>query len=233
MRGYGLLLTITLVVVIVAAFAGVQPMAAYKDKITNMLVLFFQEPGNGNSPTIAPHETSPSKAPTGLTSKPELTGIDASDIEQKTFRLINLERERVGALPTKWDNDLYKLSKAHTEDMAVQGQLFHTPVGASYGENCWGGSGYYSYFGQDLPMTIVDSWMSSPLHKDWLLHKSLRTSVVSIVLKQDGQWASWTFWTREAGEGPPLVNKIANDWRRETGESIPWLQWLKMKGYLK
>ena len=233
MRGYGILLIITLIVVIGEAFAGVQPMSTYKEDITNKLILFFQKSGDANFPTTPAFETAPDKTPSSLSSKPELIGIEASDMEQETFRLVNLERERAGALPTKWDNDLYKLSKAHTEEMAAQGQLFHTPMGASYGENCWGGSGYYNYFGQELPSTIVDSWMSSPLHKDWLLHKLIRTSVVSIVLKQDGQWASWTFWTGEAGEGPPLVNKIADEWRRETGESIPWLQWLKMKGCLK
>jgi len=144
-----------------------------------------------------------------------------------------VERKRTGVSATVWDEELYKLSKSHTEEMANRGELFHTPMNASYGENCWGGKGYYSYSGRELARVIVDSWMTSPLHRDWLLHKPIRTSVVSIVLKPDGQYASWTFWTNEVGEGPPLVRKIADEWQRETGGNIPWLEWLEMKGYIE
>jgi len=155
------------------------------------------------------------------------------ELEKETFRLINVEREHAGVPPTKWDDELYRLSKAHTQQMADRRELFHTPVGASYGENCWGGRGYYHFSGQELARVIVSSWMSSPLHRAWLLHELLRTSVVSIVVTPDGQYASWTFWTSEAGEGPELVRKIVDEWQRETGGKVPWLEWLKEKGYIK
>lgn len=145
---------------------------------------------------------------------------------------MNVERNRAGVSSTKWDAELYKLSKAHTQEMANRGEIFHTPMGASYGENCWGGKGYYHYNKQELAEVIVDTWMSSPLHRAWLLHEPLRTSVVSIVVTLDGQYASWTFWTAEAQGGPELVRRIADEWQRETGGSTPWIEWLKMKGYL-
>ena len=67
---------------------------------------------------------------------------------------------------------------------------------------------------------------------DWILHGPLRTSVVSIVDDNRGQYASWTFWMGEAGTGPPLVRKAYNLWISETGGSIPWLEWLyDIKGY--
>lgn len=154
------------------------------------------------------------------------------ELEEETFRLINVERNRAGAPSTNWDAELYKLSKAHTQEMADRGELFHTPIGVSYGENCWGGKGYYHYNEQELAKVIVDSWMSSPLHRAWLLHEPLRTSVVSIVITPDGQYASWTFWMSEVGEGPALVRELSNKWMEETGGSIPWIEWLRMKGYL-
>jgi len=116
--------------------------------------------------------------------------------------------------------------------MSDKGELFHTPINAPYGENAWGGVGYANYDYEELAKVIVDSWMSSPLHRAWILHQPLQTSVVSIIVNPNSQFASWTFWTREAGEGPELVKKIADEWRRETGESIPWIEWLYLKGYL-
>ena len=153
------------------------------------------------------------------------------ELEKETFRLVNAERENAGVLPTKWDDDLYRLSKAHTEEMADRGELFHTPMGASYGENAWGAS-WGGISRQNLARTIVDSWMSSPLHRAWLLYAPLKTSVVSIVDDNRGQYASWTFWTGEAGTGPPLVKKAYDIWISETGGNIPWLDWLyNIKGY--
>jgi uncharacterized protein YkwD len=152
-------------------------------------------------------------------------------LEKETFVLINVERECAGVPPTKWDDELYRLSKAHTQEMADKGELFHTPMGASYCENAWGAP-WGGISRQNLAQTIVDSWMSSPLHRAWILHAPLKTSVVSIVDDSRGQYASWTFWTGEAGTGPPLVKKAYDIWMSETGGNIPWLDWLyNIKGY--
>ena len=155
------------------------------------------------------------------------------DAEREAFKLINQIRGGEGLQPTRWDDELYKLSKAHTQKMADKEELFHTPLGASYGENAWGGFGYHRYSSEELAKVIVNTWMSSPLHKAWILNKSFRTSVVSIVVTPTGQYASWTFWAREIGEGPPLVRKISDEWQRETGGKVPWIEWLYMKGYLE
>jgi len=170
-----------------------------------------------------------------LPALPEKTieiNLDIEDAEKEAFKLINQIRVEEGLQPTKWDDELYRLSKAHTQEMSDRGELFHTPIEASHGENAWGGFGYQRYSRDDLARVIVESWMSSPLHRAWILNKSFRTSVVSIVITPNDQYASWTFWTREIGAGPPLVNEIADEWRRETGENIPWIDWLYMKGYL-
>jgi uncharacterized protein YkwD len=175
----------------------------------------------------------PTTPSTTTTETPKPAVVSVAEIEKQTFDLINEQRENNGAPATVWDDELYTLSKAHTEEMAERGELFHTPQYASYGENCWGGYGYYRYSADKLAQAIVESWMSSPLHRAWLLHAPIRHSVVSVVVSEEGQYASWTFWTDEIGLGPELVRQISDEWRRETGESIPWIDWLYMKGYLK
>ncbi|MFC2016364.1 CAP domain-containing protein [Chloroflexota bacterium] len=133
-------------------------------------------------------------------------------------------------MPTMWDDNLYSLSKAHTEEMANKGELFHTSMGESYAENAWGAP-WGGIRKQDIANEIVTSWMSSPLHRAWILHIPLKTSVVSIVDDDRGQYASWTF--RFVGDGgPPLIQKAYNMWMSETGGRIPWLTWLyDIKGY--
>jgi uncharacterized protein YkwD len=180
-------------------------------------------------------ESSPTALTLSNTSASPIT-IEAQSIveaEGQAFELINAQREKNGTPATVWDDGLYTLSKAHTEEMAMKGELFHSPESAPYAENCWGGHGYQGYSAEELAKVIVESWMSSPLHRAWLLHTPLRHVAVSIVIDDGGQYASWTFWKDEIGLGPELVRQISQEWKTETGGSVPWIEWLYMRGYLK
>jgi len=220
-------------IALVCAFAGIEPLTSYKDRTVTFIAGTWQNiMTDSQSPTPTPAEPTPAPVKPVPTPLPQPAEQSILELEEETFRLINVERNRTGVPSTNWDAELYMLSKAHTQEMANRGDIFHTPIGSSYGENCWGGKGYYHYNKQELAEVIVDGWMSSPLHRAWLLHEPLRMSVVSIVVTPDGQYASWTFWMAEAQEGPELVRRIADEWQRETGGSIPWIEWLKMKGYL-
>jgi uncharacterized protein YkwD len=175
------------------------------------------------------------EAPTTTQTESPLTTTPALKTEQaekEAFKLINTIRENAGIPATKWNDELYKLSKQHTQAMADKGELFHTPLGASTGENAWGGTGYYHYQYDELAKVIVDSWMSSPLHKAWLLHAPITESVVSIVIIPNGQYASWSFWMNSFDRGPELIEKVVAEWKA-SGSSLDWIPWLQSKGYLK
>jgi len=221
-------------IALACAFAGIEPMSSAKDEVTSFVGQTWKNiiVSSQSSTTVPVEQVPPQGKPPPPVPTPQPPNLSVLELEQETFRLINNERERAGISPTRWDDKLYKLSKAHTENMANQGRLFHTPPGASYAENAWGAS-WGGINRVNLAKVIVDSWMSSPLHRAWILHGSLRTSVVSIVDDNRGQYASWTFWTGEAGQGPTLVRELSNQWMRETGGRIPWIDWLRMKGYLK
>lgn len=220
-----------LIITLVCTFAGIEPMSSIKDKAIGFIGQAWQgdvtptESSASGSINPSPTPVKPSPSPV-----PQPAGLSMLELEEETFRLINMERNSMGAPSTTWNAELYELSRAHTQAMAARGELFHTPIGASYAENCWMGIGYHS--DDRLPGAIVDTWMSSPLHRAWLLHEPLRASAVSIVKSSNGVYASWTFWMAEAQGGPELVREIADEWQRETGGSIPWIEWLKMKGYL-
>lgn len=223
-----------IVIALVCAFVGIEPMSSTKDRVVSFVEQGWETiTAPAQFPTPAPVKPTPTPAPPvspSPTPTPPPARLSLSALEEETFKLINMERNAAGLPSTKWDVELYKLSKAHSQAMADRGELFHTPLGASYAENCWMGIGYSDDM---LPKAIVDSWMSSPLHRAWLLHAPIRTSVVSIVKGPNGVYASWTFWMAEVGEGPALVRELSNRWMQETGGSVPWIDWLKMKGYLK
>jgi len=257
-----------IVILIILAFAGVQPMSSYKDNVISKWNAYWTEQKvrteerlaqaemeeqkrieeqiikererqeleliipTPTMPRVVPVPPTPTPVPKVTpTPAPTSKPISIRDIEQLAFDLINEERTGAGLNPTVWDTSLYSLSILHTEDMANKGELFHTPMGAEIGENAWGAS-WGGIGKQNLAKTIVSGWMSGPLHRAWILHTPLKTSVVSIVDDNRGQYASWTFWTREAGEGPPLIKKAYNMWMAETGGRVPWLTWLyDVKGY--
>ena len=228
---------------IIFAFAGVQPVAMYKNDLVNNLVNKWesyreaQEVAEAEKVAEAIAMTpmlikeAPSK--TEAASGPIVTQtLKVEEAEREAFELINAVREEAGILPTKWDDELYKLSKKHTQEMADKGELFHTPMEAAHGENAWGGKGYYHYRYEELAKVIVSSWMSSPLHKAWLLHAPIKESVVSIVITPGNQYASWSFWIGSLERGPELIQRVAREWRN-SGSDMPWIDWLIAKGYLK
>lgn len=257
------LVCITLVAIsLVCTFAGIEPMASYKDHIFTSVNSTFEQwklnREKDKAEIEAQERTREAKLKAEEQSRMEAESLARARAEERAkleteteaierarrqeqmvaeaehlaFEFINQVRMLEGILPTKWDDELYQLSKAHTQFMADRGELIHSPETSLYGENCWGGFGSHLSDSAGLAEIIVSSWMTSPLHKAWILHKPFQTSVVSIISTPDGQWASWTFWTNEAGEGPELVRKIKQEWVQETGKKIPWIDWLYLKGYL-
>lgn len=235
---------------VIFAFAGVRPFADYKTSIATRYTAWTEgmersrlekeaatkaeeqkkiQEAISMMPIPVKEASTTSQSASGLTMT---QALEIEEAEQEAFRLINAIREEAGIPATKWSDELYKLSKQHTQDMANRGELFHTPVGSSHGENAWGGYGYYHYRYDELAKVIVSSWMSSPLHKAWLLHAPIKESVVSIVVDSDGQYASWSFWMNTLDRGPELIEKIVREWK-SSGSDLPWIEWLQMEGYLK
>jgi len=234
-------------ILFILTFAGVQPMSTYKDNLfqswkttqdkwaaereiaetQKVKQAVAMTPVKLDSLTPPSAETAPPKIPSQTTQ-----AANIKNAERRSFELINIERVKAGVPATMWDEKLYELSRAHTQEMADRGELFHTPMDAPHGENAWGGKGYYRYGEQELATVIVNSWMTSPLHKAWLLHAPIKESVVSIVVSPDGQYASWSFWTSKLSSGPELVMRIADEWKN-SGSGLDWIPWLESKGYLK
>ena len=226
---------------VILAFSGVQPLAGYKDNLIGSYEAAQAERVAQVEAEEAARVAQEEKAAAAraqqeaadATAKAEAEAQELAKAERETFRLINAERGYAGVPPTEWDDELYKLSKAHTQAMADRGECFHSYEygDVSYGENAWGGESSYHCSAEELPVAIVSGWKLSPLHWACLLHAPVKRVAVSMVITPTGQYASWTFWRSEFGEGPEILQRAVKLWQAETGESIPWLDWLDSKGY--
>ncbi|MFZ2086965.1 MAG: CAP domain-containing protein [Desulfobaccales bacterium] len=109
-----------------------------------------------------------------------------SDLERTIYRFTNEVRQKNGVSPLTWENSLCDVARAHSADMLVRNYFSHNnPEGRSpherivagsrfplsmTGENIWTSSGRQQGDPRQLARIIVDNWMSSPGHRQNLLH---------------------------------------------------------------
>jgi uncharacterized protein YkwD len=103
-------------------------------------------------------------------------------VEERIWRLTNEIRQKFGFLPLSKDERLSALARAHSDDMLLRRFFSHiNPEGLaakdrvmpSYpgpiyrlGENIWMGSNQAAANSEALARTIINTWMSSPGHRD-------------------------------------------------------------------
>ncbi len=122
----------------------------------------------------------------------EITSNRELRIGLEVVELVNTIRKERGSPELAWDDKLYEYSLAHSNNMAKEGRMFHTDMYLPYGENAWWGGGS-SWEAKN----IVESWMTSPKHRTWLLCPNLKRIAVGIAYSNNGMYASWTFWRSE------------------------------------
>ena len=205
----GMIKTTLAVIAIVAicAFAGVQPLAGYKDSLFNNIGNIVGDMGCTNTevPQNTPSDDSnvvipKSPSTTPVTEEPTPQTTPTTNMEEKALKIgkevveiVNYIRVERGSEALLWDDKLYDYSLAHSKNMAEEERLFHTDINKSYAENAWGGEGSKSWGAED----IVESWMTSPKHRTWLLCPHLKHVAVGVAYSDYGMYASWTFWRKE------------------------------------
>ena len=170
-------------IVLILTFAGVQPLASYKDNLIENIKTAQAE-------WAAERERAEAER-AAVEQEAERRNIE--ELEHNVVALVNVIRNERGSAPLIRDSELYTYSKQHSEDMASQKRLFHTSMYEPYAENAWGGEGSTSWTASD----IVESWMSSDFHRTWLLCPHLQHIAVGIAISDTGMYASWTFWRSE------------------------------------
>jgi uncharacterized protein YkwD len=196
-------------ILLIFTFAGVQPLASYKDNFIESCKASLAERAAERERSEAERaaEEAAEKAKEA-SEEAEAERENIEELEHNVVALVNAIRNERSSAPLIWDSELYTYSKQHSEDMASQKSLFHTSMYEPYAENAWGGEGSTSWTASD----IVEGWMSSDFHRTWLLCPHLQHIAVGIAISGTGMYASWTFWRSETWDA---------DWWYANGTNPP------------
>ena len=121
------------------------------------------------------------------------------ELERSTFDLINRYRENSGLLPLKWSDDVAKIARLHSENMANFNFFSHTGLDGSMvndradllGISKWRAIGENIAFNQgyDNPVEFaVARWMESPAHRENLLNSRWRESGIGVAVTKEGKY---------------------------------------------
>lgn len=129
---------------------------------------------------------------------PRAAGVSClPELEKSIYRLTNEVRRKQGLSTLTWERSLCAVARAHSTDMLVRGFFSHVnPDGESphertvsgyrfplvmSGENIWSGTGHDPGDTRLLAQIIVNNWMSSPGHRQNLLHPDYTDIGVGVV----------------------------------------------------
>lgn len=110
------------------------------------------------------------------------------EIELEVLRLVNIERKKQGIKPLKLGEDLIKVAKLKSEDMADNEYFSHTsPTYGSPFDMMKRSNIIYKIAGENItmghtsPEDVMDGWMNSPSHKASILDPRFGTLGVGYV----------------------------------------------------
>jgi uncharacterized protein YkwD len=133
------------------------------------------------------------------TSKFKFTADQLVDFEKQTFALINQKRAEFGLQPIVWSDEVAKIARLHSENMAKYNFFSHTGIDGKMvndradllGITKWTAMGENIAYnrGYQKPLECaVEKWMESPGHRENLLNDRWKESAIGIAVTADGTY---------------------------------------------
>ena len=158
--------------------------------------------------SAAPINTSPKPVAPAVSNSASPTLEQASAIERRAFEQTNLVRTQNGLPALRWDADVCRMARDHSESMSRDGFFSHTtPDGkrlrdrarlvgiltfSVVAENIAYNQGY-----EDPGAFAVERWMLSPKHRANILSPEFRAMAIGSYVAPDGSvFLTQTFITR-------------------------------------
>lgn len=121
------------------------------------------------------------------------------DLEKQAFDLLNSQRAVKGLSPLKWDDDVARIARMHSENMAKYKFFSHTGLDGSLvddradrcGVSRWTAIGENIAYnrGYEKPVEFaVERWMQSTAHRENLLSDRWKESAVGVAVSNDGAY---------------------------------------------
>ncbi len=158
--------------------------------------------------SAAPINVSPKRISPSVSTSASPTLDEANAIERRAFEQTNLVRAQNGLPALRWDADVCRMARDHSESMARQRFFSHTtPDGkrlkdrarlvgiltfSVVAENIAYNQGY-----EDPGAFAVERWMLSPKHRENILSSEFRAMAIGSYVAPDGSvFLTQTFITR-------------------------------------
>ena len=121
------------------------------------------------------------------------------EFERMAFQLINEKRAAHNLSPLKWNEDVARIARVHSQNMAEYKFLSHQGTDGSMvddradriGLSRWSAIGENIAFNRGYAQPIefaVERWMLSPKHKENLLGDRWQESAIGIAVASDGSY---------------------------------------------
>lgn len=129
----------------------------------------------------------------------KLSATQVLDLEKQTFALINQKRAEIGLQPLIWSDDVAKIARLHSENMAKFNFFSHKGMDGkmvndradSLGITKWTAMGENIAYnrGYQNPLEFaVEKWLQSQGHRENLLNKRWKESAIGIAVTDDGTY---------------------------------------------
>ena len=155
--------------------------------------------GHARARRVNPAGTHPADA------APELS--DANPIERRAFEETNQARLKNGLEPLTWDGELFRLARAHSEQMALQKFFAHeTPGGLQLKDRARANQIRFRVIGENIAYNkgyddpggfAVERWMISSGHRANILYAGFQSAAIGSYVAADGStYLTQVFITR-------------------------------------
>ncbi|MGI8641675.1 MAG: CAP domain-containing protein [Pyrinomonadaceae bacterium] len=147
----------------------------------------FKSPVRKEISDNKPTETNPAKATTNFS------------CERQVFEFINKKRTEISLTPLIWNDDIAKIARIHSENMASNKFFNHAGLDGSMVNNRADAIGLSKWraIGENIAYNrgyanplefVVEGWMKSPAHRENILNNRWQESGIGIAITADGTY---------------------------------------------
>ena len=121
---------------------------------------------------------------------------DVNPIERRAFEETNQARVKNGLAPLMWDGQLWRLARAHSEQMAIQKFFAHeTPAGLQLKDRARASQIRFRVIGENIAYNkgyddpggfAVERWMISSGHRANILYAGFQSAAIGSYVAADG-----------------------------------------------
>lgn len=120
-------------------------------------------------------------------------------LEKQAFELLNRIRAAIGLEPLRWNDDLARVARIHSENMARYEFFSHTGLDGSLVNNRADALGikHWHSIGENIAFirgfsnpveAACEKWMLSPSHKENILDKRWKEAGIGVAIAADGTY---------------------------------------------